>query len=68
VTRLATVACIREQLTHASNSNMLINFSETVKKEENSPGVAVAGGETEGDGWALLAVEDPTCCSWWRQH
>jgi len=47
---------------------MLINFSETVKKEENSPGVAVAGGETEGDGWALLAVEDPTCCSWWRQH
>ena len=55
---------MREQFTHASN--MLINFSETVKEEENS-GVAVAGGETEGDGWALLAVEDPACCSRWRQ-
>ena len=64
MTRLATVACMREQFTHASN--MLINFSETVKEEENS-GVAVAGGETEGDGWALLAVEDPACCSRWRQ-
>ncbi|KAJ6868355.1 hypothetical protein NC651_033429 [Populus alba x Populus x berolinensis] len=47
---------------------MLINFSKTVKEEENSPGVAVAGGEAEGDGQALLAVEDSVCCSRWRQH
>jgi hypothetical protein len=35
--------------------------------EENSLGMAVAGGEAEGDGLALLSVEDPACCSQRRQ-
>jgi len=29
--------------------------------------MAVAGGEAEGDGLALLSVEDPACCSQRRQ-
>jgi hypothetical protein len=48
--------------THACNSNQLIILAS---KEGNLPGCAVAGGEVEGDGWALLTVVNPTCCSQW---
>uniref|UniRef100_A0A2K1WNC3 Uncharacterized protein n=1 Tax=Populus trichocarpa TaxID=3694 RepID=A0A2K1WNC3_POPTR len=30
---------------------------------KNLPGEVADGGEVEGDGHALLAVEDPVCCS-----
>jgi hypothetical protein len=45
---------------------MLINLAKQGKKK-NSLGVAVTGGEAEGDGSALLAVEDLASCSWKRQ-
>jgi hypothetical protein len=59
-----TVARMHEWFTHACNSNQLIILAS---KEGNLPGRAAAGGEVEGDGWALLAVVNPTCCSRWSQ-
>jgi hypothetical protein len=60
VTRLATVARMREWFTHACNSNQLIILA---RKEGNLHGHAATGGEVKGDGWALLAIVNPTCCS-----
>ena len=45
---------------------MLINLAKHGKKK-NSPGMAVAEVEAEGDGRALLAVEDSACCSQQRR-
>jgi hypothetical protein len=57
---------MREKFTHACNSNMLINLAKHGKKK-NSFGMAVAEIEAEGDGRALLAVEDSACCSQQRR-
>ena len=48
---------------HACMQQQPINF---FSKEGNLPGLAAAGGEVEGDGWALLAVVNPTCSLWWN--
>jgi hypothetical protein len=49
-----------EWFTHACNSNQLIILAS---KEGNLLGRAAAGGEVKGDGWALLTIVNPTCCS-----
>jgi len=55
---------MREWFTHACNSNQLIILAS---KEGNLLGRVAVGGEVEGDGWALLAVFNPTCCSRWSR-
>ena len=54
---------MREQFMHASNNNMLINLAN---KERRRTQLALLrlGGVAEGDGLALLSVEDPACFSW----
>jgi hypothetical protein len=50
---------------YACNINNVIKLLQVMKKD--FPSTTIAGGE-EGDSQTLLTVDNPACCSWWRQR